>query len=102
MKLFHDAFLDWCAAENISCFYFQAFDEPWKSSTPDGSESHFGLFTVDGRAKFVIWDLVDSGLLDGLGRDGNPVTKTFNGDLEALMETVQPPVIHKFRAPPAL
>ena len=82
---------------NMSCFYFEAFDEPWKSSTVDGSESHFGLFTVDGKAKAVIWHLVDEGVFDGLGRNGKPVTKTFDGKREALMETVKAPVIFKFQ-----
>jgi exo-beta-1,3-glucanase (GH17 family) len=98
--LFHDAVREWTDSEGISCFYFQAIDEPWKSSTPDGSESHFGLFTVDGQAKAVIWDLVDAGAFDGLGRDGNPVTKTFGGDWDRLMETVEAPVHLKF-VPPA-
>jgi exo-beta-1,3-glucanase (GH17 family) len=98
--LFHDAVREWTDSAGISCFYFQALDEPWKSSSPDGSESHFGLFTVDGQAKAVIWDLVDAGAFDGLGRNGNPVTKTFGGDMDRLMETVGPPVYLKF-APPA-
>jgi exo-beta-1,3-glucanase (GH17 family) len=98
--LFHDAVREWTDSEGISCFYFQAIDEPWKSSTPDGSESHFGLFTVDGQAKAVIWDLVDAGAFDGLGRDGNPVKKTFGGDWDRLMETVEAPVHVKF-VPPA-
>lgn len=94
--LFHDAVREWTDAAGMSCFYFQALDEPWKSSTVDGSESHFGLFTVDGQAKAVIWDLVDAGAFEGLGRDGNPVTKTFDGDMERLMETVEAPVHFKF------
>ncbi len=94
--LFHDAVRAWTDSAGMSCFYFQAFDEPWKSSTPDGSESHFGLFTNDGRAKAVIWDLVDAGAFEGLGRDGKPVAKTFGGDRERLMETVRPPRVFKF------
>lgn len=97
--LFHDAVREWTNAEGMSCFYFQAFDEPWKSSTPDGSESHFGLFTADGQAKAVIWDLVDAGVFEGLGRNGNPVTKTFGGEMDRLMETVEAPVIFKFQPP---
>ncbi len=93
--LFHDAVREWTDSAGMSCFYFQAFDEPWKSSTVDGSESHFGLFTADGRAKAVIWDLVDAGVFEGLGRDGKPVKKTFGGDPVRLMETVEAPVIFK-------
>lgn len=96
-KLFHDALREWTEREGMSCFYFQAFDEPWKSSTPDGSESHFGLFTNEGLAKAVIWDLVDAGVFDGLGRNGNPVTKTFGGDSTKLSETVQAPRVLKYQ-----
>jgi exo-beta-1,3-glucanase (GH17 family) len=90
-KLFHDAVRVWTVEAGMSCFYFQAFDEPWKSSTPGGSESHFGLFTNEGKAKAVIWHLVDAGVFDGLGRNGQPVSKTFDGDVDALMATVLPP-----------
>ncbi len=96
-KLFHDAIREWTDETGMSCFYFQAFDEPWKSSTVDGSESHFGLFTVDGKAKAVIWDLVNAGTFKGLNRDGNPIVKTFNGDDTALMRTVSSPAGIKFK-----
>lgn len=94
--LFHDAVREWTRSAGMSCFYFQAFDEPWKSSTPGGSESHFGLFTNEGVAKAVLWDEVDSGRFDGLGRNGKAITKSFNGDEAALMESVLPPRILKF------
>ena len=98
-KLFHDAVRAWTDAEGMSCFFFEGFDEPWKSSTVDGSENHFGLFTVDGKAKAVIWDLVEAGVFEGLGRDGKPVTKTFGGDDARLMETVEAPAPIKFQPP---
>lgn len=82
----------WSKEKGISVFYFEAFDEPWKdSANPDGSENHFGLFTVDGQAKYAIWDLVDEGTFNGLTRDGNVITKTFEGDYDKMMETVLPP-----------
>ena len=56
-----------------------------------GREKHFGLFTVDGKAKYTLWDLVDKGTFVGLTRNGNPITKTFNGDKEALMKDVLVP-----------
>jgi exo-beta-1,3-glucanase (GH17 family) len=96
-KLFHDAVREWTESAGMSCFYFQAFDEPWKSSTPDGSESHFGLFTNAGEAKAVIWEAVDSGVLDGLGRNGKAVEKTFAGSTEQLMKTVLPPRDFRFQ-----
>jgi hypothetical protein len=56
-----------------------------------GSENHFGLFTLKGQAKYPIWNLVDKGIFDGFSRNGNPITKTFNGNFEVLMEEVLVP-----------
>ena len=55
MKVFYDAMRKWTSNNNISMFYFEAFNEPWKGGE-SGSESHFGLFTVEGRAKYVLWE----------------------------------------------
>ena len=89
---FHKLIRDWTNKNNISCFYFEGFDEPWKGGNdPGDSEKHFGLFTVDGKAKFAIWDLVDQGVFNGLTRNGNPITKTFNGDKNEMMKTVFAP-----------
>ncbi|CAH8282854.1 exo-beta-1,3-glucanase (GH17 family) [Mariniflexile fucanivorans] len=83
---------EWTNKAGISCFYFEAFDEQWKDArNPLGSENHFGLFTLNGEAKYPLWDLVDQGVFKGLTRDGKPVSKTFNGNKEALMKTVLPP-----------
>lgn len=83
---------DWTNKEGISCFYFEAFNEPWKdSNNPMGSENHFGLITVDGQAKHALWGMVDDGTFEGLSRGGNPITKSFGGDKEALMKTVSVP-----------
>ena len=63
--LYYNKIRKWTNKHNVSCFYFEAFDEPWKDYHNDkGSENHFGLFTVDGKAKYVIWDKVDDGTLD--------------------------------------
>ena len=85
---------EWSAKKGISVFYFEAFDEPWKHAANElGSENHFGLFKTNGEAKYAIWDLVDADTFEGLTRDGNPITKSYGGDFEQLMETVQiPPV----------
>jgi exo-beta-1,3-glucanase (GH17 family) len=87
----------WTAEKGISCFYFEAFDEPWKdANNSKGSENHFGLFTVDGQAKFALWDLVDKGRFKGLTRDGRPIGKSFNGDQMQVMESVAaPPVLEE-------
>lgn len=91
--VFHDLIRNWTNENNISCFYFEGFDEPWKdASNPEGSENNFGLFTVEGKAKYVFWDAVDNGVFNGLTRSGNRITKTYNGEKEALMkEVVVPP-----------
>ena len=90
--LYYKHMRDWTNVAGLSCFYFEGFDEPWKGGDdPGDSEKHFGLFTVDGKAKYVIWDLVDKGVFKRLTRGGNAITKTFNGDKEALMKTVLVP-----------
>lgn len=87
--LYYKLMRDWTNSAGISCFYFEAFDEPWKDAhNKKGSENHFGLITVDGQAKYALWDLVDAGIFEGLTRNGNPITKTYGGDKEALMKDV--------------
>jgi hypothetical protein len=79
----------WTTKEKITCFYFEAFDEKWKDKTnPNGSENHFGLFTVDGKAKYAIWDKVDQGVFKTLTRDGKPIVKTHQGKKEKLLKMV--------------
>lgn len=86
----------WTNQDSISMFYFEAFDEQWKdAANPLGSENHFGLINLKSEAKYAIWDLVDDGVFDGLKRDGKPVTKTFNGDFETMMETVLVPPMNE-------
>ncbi len=83
---------EWTNNEGITCFYFEAFDEQWKDAeNPLGSENHFGLINLQSQAKYALWDLVDNGTFDGLTRDGMPITKTFDGDKEAMMKTVKVP-----------
>lgn len=92
--LYYRLIREWAKENNISCFYFEAFDEPWKDAqNPKGSENHFGLFTVEGKAKYVLWDLVDKGVFDGLKRNGSPIKKTFDGNSENLYISVLPPNI---------
>lgn len=99
--LYYRLMREWTNKDGISCFYFEAFDEPWKDShNPKGSENHFGLITVDGKAKYALWDLVDQGVFNGLTRDGNTITKTYDGNKEALMEDVLvPPTKHEMSVP---
>ena len=96
LGLYYKMITDVCLAKSISCFYFSAFDEPWKDSqNENGSENHFGLFTVHGEAKYPLWKKVDQNVFDGLSRGGNPIKKTFNGDFDALLETSNLPPINQ-------
>ena len=91
-KLYFDSMTAWTKSEGMSLFFFEAFDEPWKDGhNPDGSENHFGLFTVDGKAKYAVWNWVDEGRFDGLTRGGNPVLKSIGGDEVAVLNTVFAP-----------
>jgi exo-beta-1,3-glucanase (GH17 family) len=92
-KCFYDLMRTWTNKEKISCFYFEAFDENWKDfGNVSGSENHFGLFTLDGKAKYVLWDMVDKGIFNGLKRNGKTITKTYNGNEDNLMEKlISPP-----------
>jgi len=84
---------EWTKKEKISCFYFEAFDEQWKDAhNAEGSENHFGLINLKGQAKYALWDLVDKGVFNGLTRDGQEITKTYNGDKEALIKEVLVPL----------
>ncbi|MCH8547434.1 MAG: glycosyl hydrolase family 17 [Balneolaceae bacterium] len=98
--LYHEMIRDWSDENGVTVFYFEAFDEPWKDAeNPLGSENHFGLINLQAEAKYAIWDLVDEGIFDGLTRDGMPITKTFGGDLDLLMETVKvPPTEEEIKA----
>ena len=94
LGLYYQMISDICYSMSITCFYFSAFNEPWKDSTNEnGSENHFGLFTVDGKAKYPLWEQVDNGVFDNLTRGGNPVVKTYNGDFEALLNDSNIPPI---------
>lgn len=56
-KLFYDRLEDWVFGEGqdedspSASLYFEAFDEPWK-----GADDGWGLFDVERRAKYVIWE----------------------------------------------
>jgi exo-beta-1,3-glucanase (GH17 family) len=94
--LFYWHMREWTAKAGISCFYFEAFDEVWKDApNPKGSENHFGLFTIDGKAKYALWDLVDEGVFDGLGRNKNSIIKTYNGNKDSLLLEVHVPPFKK-------
>ena len=83
---------EWTNQEKITCFYFEAFDEQWKdANNPNGSENHFGLFTIDGKAKYALWEKADQGVFKHLKRDGNSIEKTYKGKKEDLLKMVELP-----------
>ena len=45
---------EWLDQEQIIGFLFEAFDEPWKGSTPESSECNWGLYYVDRTPKPVM------------------------------------------------
>ena len=90
--LYYKHLRDWTNEAGLSCFFFEAFNENWKDAdNPLGSENHFGLFTKEGKAKYALWDLVDQGVFEDLTRNGNPITKTYNGNKELLLNDVLVP-----------
>ena len=94
--LYYKHMREWTKAEGMSCFYFEAFDENWKDAqNPNGSENHFGLFTIEGKAKYALWNLVDKDVFKGLSRNGNPISKTYNGNKEALLNEVLIPSVKR-------
>jgi exo-beta-1,3-glucanase (GH17 family) len=52
-QLYYTQLMEWSAKQNITTFFFEAFDEDWKGSPEDslGAEKHWGLFTVDRKPK---------------------------------------------------
>ena len=94
LGLYYQMITDICYSMSLTCFYFSAFNEPWKDSTNEnGSENHFGLFTVEGKAKYPLWEQVDNGVFNNLTRGGNPIEKTYNGNFEALLKDSNIPPI---------
>jgi hypothetical protein len=50
------------------------------------------LFTVDGKAKYALWDMVNRGVFNSLQRDGNTVVKTYQGKKENVLGELAWPV----------
>lgn len=81
--LYHREIRIYAGSMKMSCFYFEAFDEPWKDGkNPGGSENHFGLITTDGEVKMPLWDKIDEGTFEGLSRAGKPLRKSLEGNAD--------------------
>jgi exo-beta-1,3-glucanase (GH17 family) len=51
--------MNWCKADDILTYVFEAFDEPWKGSGEAlEPEKHWGLFKVDRTPKLVMSNLI--------------------------------------------
>ena len=96
--LYYHKMQQWSKENNITNVYFSAFDEPWKDPNgPMASENNFGLFTVEGKAKYALWPLVDKGTFRNLSREenGSPIQKTFEGNAQQVFDQSQSPKTKK-------
>jgi exo-beta-1,3-glucanase (GH17 family) len=90
--LYYKYMRDWTKEKGMSCFYFEAFDESWKDAENVlGSENHFGLINLKSQAKYALWDFVDKGVFNGITRDGQEITKTYNGNMVLLLNDILVP-----------
>lgn len=53
-KRYYEELSAWAKANNVTTFYFEAFDEPWKGT---GTEGHWGLFSEGRKAKLAMQEL---------------------------------------------
>jgi exo-beta-1,3-glucanase (GH17 family) len=59
---YYEELTGWARENKVTLFFFEAFDEPWKGT---GTEGHWGLFTVDRKAKPVMQELYPELMPDG-------------------------------------
>jgi exo-beta-1,3-glucanase (GH17 family) len=72
-KRYYEELTAWAKANNVTVFYFEAFDEPWKGS---GTEGHWGLFSVDRKAKLAMQELYPELMPTGQTSPGYETTPT--------------------------
>lgn len=55
-KLYYDGLKKWSKDNNITVFFFEAFDEPWKGNenVPDAAEKNWGIYFEDRSPKLVL------------------------------------------------
>jgi hypothetical protein len=68
-KRYYEELTGWARENKVTVFFFSAFDEPWKGT---GTEGHWGLFTVDRKAKPVMQILYPELMPDGPTSPGYP------------------------------
>jgi exo-beta-1,3-glucanase (GH17 family) len=59
---YYNEIMVWSRENNITTFWFEAFDEDWKGNPDDimGAEKHWGLYTVDRKPKKVMQEYIVS------------------------------------------
>lgn len=86
-SLYYHKIRNWCQQNEVACFYFEAFDEPWKDANNlGGSENHFGLLTIDSKLKLAIWEQAQNLSDQGLKRGNLELKKTHNGDSSEVLK----------------
>ena len=55
-KTYYDELKKWSKANNITVFFFEAFDEPWKGNddTPNAAEKNWGIYFENRKPKLVL------------------------------------------------
>ena len=55
-KHYYDEFKDWSKINNITVFFFEAFDEPWKGNDdePNSAEKNWGVYFENRKPKLVL------------------------------------------------
>lgn len=55
-KYYYDSLKEWAKANNVSVFFFEAFDEPWKGNknSPNAAEKNWGIYFEDRTPKYVL------------------------------------------------
>lgn len=56
---YYKELMDWSKENNVTTFFFEAFDESWKGdpNNPLGAEKHWGIFNIDRTPKAVMKEL---------------------------------------------
>lgn len=73
---YYEELEDWARKNEVTVFFFEAFDEPWKGS---GTEGHWGLFTADRKAKSLMQKRYPELMPDGPTSPGYPEQITATG-----------------------
>jgi exo-beta-1,3-glucanase (GH17 family) len=72
---YYEELTAWARENKVTVFFFEAFDEPWKGT---GTEGHWGLFTVDRKAKPAMQKRFPELMPDG------PTSPSYPDDLVAV------------------